>query len=71
MEELFSHRLNYLQNHSEIYLSIPMEIVTYNLEKRFQQQLAEKLHLKTNETYYNTEYEITQEYLAKALRRSY
>ena len=71
MEELFSHRLNYLQDHSETYLSIPMEVVTYNLEKRFQKQLADKLQLKTNETYYNTEYAIAQKHLEKSLRRSY
>ncbi len=71
MEEMFSHRLDYLQNHAETYLSIPMELVTYNLEKDFRNKISEKLKVKSKETFYDSEYNITQQYMKRALRRAY
>ena len=71
MEEMFSHRLNYLQNHSDTYSAIPTEMVTYNLEQEFCQQLENHLNLKINDYAYHEEYSIAQQYIQKALRRAY
>lgn len=70
MEEMFSHRLGYLQNHADIYMSIPMEMVTYNLEQEFCEQLDTKLKMKMCDYSYETEYNIAQQYMIKALRRA-
>lgn len=71
MEEMFSHRLNYLQNHSDTYSATPTEMVTYNLEQEFCQQLENHLNLKINDYAYHEEYDIAQQYIQKALRRAY
>ena len=67
---MFSHRLGYLQNHADIYMSIPMEMVTYNLEQEFCEQLDTKLKMKMCDYSYETEYNIAQQYMIKALRRA-
>lgn len=71
MEELFSHRLDYLQNHAETYLSIPTELVTYNLEQYFRNKVSEKLNILSKEAFYASEYTITQQYMKRALHRAY
>ncbi len=70
IEEMFSHRLDYLQNHADTYTAIPMEMVTYNLEQEFCEQLDSKLNMKMHDYEYETEYNNAQQYMIKALRRS-
>lgn len=73
MEEIFSHHLFYLQNCADTYLSIPMETITYSLEKEFCNRLAEKVQMQTQTktSSYETEYNIAWQNLSKSLRRAY
>lgn len=71
MEEMFSHRLNYLQNHVDTYSAVPMKMVTYNLEQEFCNQLEQRLNLKMRDYIYHEEYGIARQYIQKALRRAY
>lgn len=70
MEDMFSHRLGYLQNHADTYTAIPVEMVTYNLEQEFCEQLDSKLNMKMHDYEYETEYNNAQRYMIKALRRA-
>lgn len=71
MEDIFSQRLNYLQNYAETYASLPLEMITYNLEQEFCEQLNKKLNLKNKDYAYITEYSYAQTYMQKSLRRAY
>ncbi len=71
MEDIFSPRLNYLQNYAETYASLPLEMITYNLEQEFCEQLNKKLNLKIKDYAYMTEYSYARMYMQKSLRRAY
>ncbi len=71
MEEMFSPRLNYLQEHSETYLFTPQELVTYSLEKEFYNELIEKTNAQSNVgTHpYVSEYSVAVQYMQRSLTR--
>lgn len=71
MEEMFSHRLNYLQNYADTYSATPLEMVTYNLEQEFCEQMNKRLKLKVRDYSYNNEYNVAKQYIQKAMHRAF
>jgi len=71
MEEILGAKLLYLSSYKETYLSSPPEMLAYPLEKAFIQRLEDSLNIKNKQSFYESEYAITCNYLQKSLRRTY
>lgn len=71
MEEILGAKLLYLSSYEETYLSSPQEMLAYQLEKEFIQQMEKQLKMKNRQNFYESEYAETAVFLHKALRRAY
>lgn len=71
VEDMFSAKLMYIEGMPETYSFAPPELVTYTLEHYLQEELINRLPLRTPENMETPEYDIARQYVQKALQRSY
>ena len=73
MEEIFSHRLNYLNEYADVYIMHPQEKVTYALEKQFIEEGVARIGLIPDKQMFvpRDDYTVATQYLMKSMQRKY
>lgn len=73
MEDMFNHRLNYLNEYADVYIMHPQEKVTYALEKLFLEESVARIGLIPDKQMFlpRSEYNVATQYMAKAMQRKF
>lgn len=73
MEDILSHRLNYLNEYADIYIMHPQEKVNYALEKQFMEESVARIGLRADDKTFlpRVEYDVATQYMVKSMQRKY
>ena len=73
MEDILSHRLNYLNEYADIYIMHPQEKVNYALEKRVMVESVVRIGLRADDKTFlpRVEYDVATQYMVKSMQRKY
>ena len=73
MEDILSHRLNYLNEFADVYIMHPQEKVNYALEKQFIEESVVRIGLAPDNRNFlpRQEYDVATQYMAKSMQRRY
>jgi hypothetical protein len=73
MEDILSHRLNYLNEFEDVYIMHPQEKVNYALEKQFIEECVARTGLAPDSKTFlpRSEYDVATQYMAKSMQRKY
>lgn len=73
MEDILSHRLNYLNEFKDVYIMHPQEKVNYALEKQFIEECVARTGIAPDSKNFlpRNEYDVATQYMAKSMQRKY
>lgn len=73
VEDILSHRLNYLNEFAEVYIMHPQEKLNYALEKQFIEESVARIGIMPDDKTFlpRAEYDVATQYMAKSMQRKY